>query len=214
MACAQAVQAAVAGCHVSQQAHICQVACSQLSQGCHQLPNASAPTSASHSSSNLNACTGSQQDQSPQQLASGCSSEQSSTEAPANAMPSLNGSKTVHSIHSGQGASRLLAQSAVVSAAAVAASRPGAVAHDMAMPLLECLVKLAMGLPEGRSQEACTVAAAAVVNKWPSGVCNTVYANSIRQQSMQQCRTTVQVPVFATVQTNNMYAKQWSAGPH
>ena len=77
----------------------------------------------------------------------------------------------VHSMHTEQQALRLLAQSAMVSAAAVAALHPATLPHDMAMPVLECLVKLALGLPEGGCQEACMAAAAAVVNKWHPGGC-------------------------------------------
>ena len=89
--------------------------------------------------------------------------------APESGMPTLNSSSTANSLHSEGEVLRLLAQGAVVSAAAVAAVRPNVLPHDRAKPLLECLVKLAMQLPEGRSQEACVVAAAAVINKWPPG---------------------------------------------
>ena len=79
------------------------------------------------------------------------------------------GGSIVHSLHPAQQVLQLLTQSAVVSAAAVTALRPGVLPHDRALPLLKCLVRLAMGLPEGSCREACMVAAAAIVNKWPAG---------------------------------------------
>lgn len=169
-ACAQAVQAAVAGCDLSQQAHICQVACSQLDQSCRQLPHTLVAESASDPPGSSNAITSPQHAGSSRQLATLHANQQfKSMAAPHSAMPTPNSSGVAHSLHSEEGALRLPAQSAVVSAAAVAALRPQVLTQDRAMPLLECLVELAMQLPEGCSREACMVAAAAVVNKWPAG---------------------------------------------
>ena len=95
--------------------------------------------------------------------------DQSTAGLASQSVASMAGSSFVHSLHSAQQVLQLLTQSAVVSAAAVTALRPGVLPHDRALPLLECLVRLAMGLPEGSCQEACMVAAAAVVNKWPAG---------------------------------------------
>ncbi|KAL3149263.1 hypothetical protein ABBQ32_002080 [Trebouxia sp. C0010 RCD-2024] len=170
MACAQAVQAAVAACDASQQLHICQIACTQLHQTCRQLPHASAPNSASHASSSLHPGTGPPQGKPQQPLATSQPSEHvDSIAAQASAMPSSSGHGMEYNMHSAQQVLQLLAQSAMVSAAAVAALCAAVVPHDRAMPLLKCLVKLAMGLPEGSSQHACMIAAAAVVNKWPPG---------------------------------------------
>lgn len=180
MECAQAVQAAVAACDASQQAHICQIACNQLDQSCRQLPHASTPKSASHPSSSLRAGTHSPQGKLQQHVdTSDSTGKFDSTAAQSNAMVSAGGNSMLHSLQSEQQAMQLLAQSAAVSAAAVAALHPAALLPDVGMPLLERLVKLGMALPDGGSQQACMVAAAAVVNKWPPGGCNTACCASL-----------------------------------
>ena len=202
IACAQAVQAAVAGCHPSQQALIYQLASSQLHQNCCQLPHTLVFPAANDPPGSFHPSTGPQQAGSSQQLATLHAREQfESTAAPEDAMSAANSTGIAHSLHSAEEMSRLLAQSAVVSAAAIAALHPDALPHDRAMPLLECLVKLAMQLPQGNSWEACMVAAAAVVNKWPAGgfssvckskitttypdsVCNSVCENSVCENSV------------------------------
>ena len=191
IACAQAVQAAVAGCDLSQEAHICQVACSQLDQTIRQMPHTSVSSAASNRPGSPDASTGPQQAGSSRQLTPLHASKQcESTAAPDNAMLTPHTTGTAHTAHSAEEMPRLLAQSAVVSAAAIAALRPNASPHDRAKPLLESLVNLAMQLPEGSSREACMVAAAAVVNKWPAGGFSSV-CNSTSQQHTpkhaQQC---------------------------
>lgn len=169
IACAQAVQSAVAGCTASQQTHVCQIACNHLDQCCAQLPqHSAAPQPASNSSNSLDACTGLG---SSQQLAMPPANEQldSTAAAQENGMPTPNSSSLANSVQPKDEVLRLLAQGAVVSAAAVVAMHPNVLPQDRAQPVLECLVKLAMQLPEGGSQEACMVAAAAVINKWPPG---------------------------------------------
>ena len=192
IACAQAVQAAVAGCDLSQQAHICQLACSQLDQSCRQLPHALVSLAARDPPGSHDlASTGPQQADSSWQLETLHACEQvESTAASDDATPAPNSTGAAHSLHSAEEMSRLLAQSAVVSAAAVAALCPNALPHDRNVPLLESLAKLAMQLPEGRSREACMVAAAAVVNKWPAGGFSSVCKSKSRQHTpehTQQC---------------------------
>lgn len=203
IACAQAVQSAVAGCDASQQAHICQIACNHLDQYCRQLPqHSAAPQPASNSSNSLDACTGLQENRSSRQLVMPHANEQldSTAAAPENGVPNPNSSSTANRVHSEGEVSRLLAHGAVVSAAAVAAMRPHVLPHDRAKPSLECLVQLAMQLPEGRSQEACMVAAAAIINKWPPG--------GFRRVCIANTYSTVFAHLCATVTYTAIHASQ------
>lgn len=166
------------------------MACNHLEQLCRQLPpHTAASQLAGNSTNSPNACTGLQEPGSARQLTTLHASEQldSTAAAPESGMPTPNSSSVANSVHSKGEVLRLLAQGAVVSAAAVAAMRPNVIAHDRAKPLLECLVKLAMQLPEGRSQEACMVAAAAVINKWsPGGFSRVWTANTLKACFMCQ----------------------------
>ena len=88
---------------------------------------------------------------------------------PPGCVDGVQGSHTLPSLHPAQQASQLLAQSVLVSSAVLAALRPGVLPGDEAKPILECLIRLAAGLTHVSMQEAAMVAAAAGVNKWPTG---------------------------------------------
>ena len=77
----------------------------------------------------------------------------------------------VSDLHTAQQGWQLLAQTCLVSAAALTALRQGVLPSHQAKLMLGCLVKLATPLQHGKARQAAMVAAAAVVNKWPTGVC-------------------------------------------
>ena len=108
---------------------------------------------------------------------------QSHTQSPAQSQPAQNnrhdqGSAvsspsdgvTMSRLHPAQQAIQLVAQSSLVSLAAVAGLRAGVVPQAELQPTLECLIKLAMGVSHGSTQQAAMIAAAALINKWPAGV--------------------------------------------
>ena len=84
-------------------------------------------------------------------------------------MESQPGHDMLWNLHPAQQATQLLAQSGLVSSAAVAGLRPGVLPGGQAKGLLEGLVTLALAAPHADLQQAAMVAAAAVVNKWPTG---------------------------------------------
>ena len=163
--CAEAVQAAVAGCDAAQQDPICQLACSQLTQSCRQLLH---PADSNPPSPVTGSVSAQQNGQLPSPLHARV--QHDNTADPASTSSSSADDNTMCGIHPAQQVSQVLVQSAVVSAAAVAALRPGVLPQDMALPLLDSLLHLAMESPDCSCREACMVAAASVVNKWPAGM--------------------------------------------
>ncbi len=169
--CAQAVQAATAGCNTHQQALICQTACHQLTQCCQQL-HSTAPLDPSYADppshpAQTDDVRNTHDAESIQcQVQGAIESRQVST----NSVDIPSGDGMLPRLHSTQQVTQLLAQSALVSAAAVTALRPGVLPGDQMKPMLDCLIRLAMGVSQNSIQQAAMTAAAALVNKWPAGV--------------------------------------------
>ncbi|DBA97294.1 TPA: mms19 nucleotide excision repair [Trebouxia sp. C0004] len=168
-ACAQAVQAATAGCNIHQQALICQTACQQLTQCCQQLqsttplhPNYADPPSCPAQTDDVMQMHGAESIQC--QVQGALESRKESTTAVD--IPS--GNCTLPRLHSMQQVTQLLAQSGLVSAAAVTALSPGVLPGDQMKPMLDCLIRLAMGTSQNGIQQAAMTAAAALMNKWPA----------------------------------------------
>ncbi len=170
-ACAQAVQAATAGCNTYQQALICQTACQQLTECCQQLqsttpldPSYAKPPSRPAQTNNFMQMHGAESIQC--QVQGSDESRQASTSS----VDTPSGDGALPGLHSTQQVTQLLAQSGLISAAAVTALRPGVLPGDQMKPMLGCLIRLAMGVPQNSIQQAAITAAAALVNKWPAGV--------------------------------------------
>lgn len=173
-ACAQAMQAATAGCNTHQQALICQTACHQLTHCCQQLqstppldPSHADPPSCPPLSAKTDGVTNTHDAESIQYQVQGADeSRQESTSSVD--IPSGDG--MLPRLHSAQQVTQLLAQSGLVSAAAVTALSPGVLPGDQMKPMLDCLIRLAMGTSQNGIQQAAMTAAAALVNKWPAGM--------------------------------------------
>ena len=98
-----------------------------------------------------------------------CQDADRSREGSTNAVEGSIGNDALASLHPARQAVELLAQSGLVSAAALAALKPGVLPPEQLKPMLECLTKLAMEAPHAGMRQAAMVAAAVVVNKWPAG---------------------------------------------
>lgn len=170
-ACAQAVQAATAGCNAHQQALICQTACQQLAQCCQQLQNTT-PLDPSHADppSRPSQIDDVMQTHGAESIQCQMQGADESRQASTTAVDIPSGDDLLPRLHSVQQMTQLLAQSGLVSAAAVAALSPGVLPGDQMKPMLDCLISLAMGMSQNSIQQAAMTAAAALVNKWPAGM--------------------------------------------
>ncbi len=170
-ACAQAVQAATAGCNTRQQALICQTACQQLTQCCRQLPS-TAPLNPSYADppsrpAQTDDVTNTHDAESNQCQVQGANESRKES---TTAVDIPSGDGTLPRLHSTQQVTQLLAQSGLVSAAAVTALSPGVLPAPQMEPMLDCLIRLAMGTSQNGIQQAAMTAAATLVNKWPAGM--------------------------------------------
>jgi len=170
-ACAQAVQAATAGCNTHQQALICQTACQQLTQCCQHLQSTT-PLDPSHADppSHPAQTDDSVQTHDAESIQYQVQGSDESRQVSTSSVDIPSGDGTLPRLHSTQQVTQLLAQSGLVSAAAVTALSSGVLPGDQMKPMLDCLIRLAMGTSQNGIQQAAMTAAAALVNKWPAGV--------------------------------------------
>ncbi|KAA6427990.1 MAG: MMS19 nucleotide excision repair protein [Trebouxia sp. A1-2] len=168
-ACAQAVQVATAGCNTQQQALICQTACQQLTQCCQQLQSIT-PLNLSYADppscpAQTGDVTNTSDAESIQRQVQGANEGR---QASTTAVDIPSGEAMLPRLHPTEQVTQLLAQSGLVSAAAVAALSPGVLPAPQMKPMLDCLIRLAMGVSQNSIQQAAMTAAAALVNKWPA----------------------------------------------
>ena len=171
-ACAQAVQAATAGCNIRQQALICQTACQQLTQCCQQLQSPTSPPDPNHADPHSGPAQTNDfmQTHGAESIQCQVQPANESRQALTTAMDIPSGDSMLPGLHSGQQMSQLLAQSGLVSAAAVTALSPGVLPGPQMKAVLDCLIRLAMGVSQNSIQQAAMTVAAALVNKWPAGM--------------------------------------------
>ncbi|KAL0023064.1 hypothetical protein WJX79_007041 [Trebouxia sp. C0005] len=140
-ACAQAVQVATAGCNTQQQALICQTACQQLTQCCQQLQSIT-PLNLSYA--DPPSCPAQTGD------VTNTSDAESIQRQVQGANEGRQASTTAVDIPSGE------------------AMLPRLHPTEQMKPMLDCLIRLAMGVSQNSIQQAAMTAAAALVNKWPA----------------------------------------------
>lgn len=207
-ACAQAVQVATAGCNTQQQALICQTACQQLTQCCQQLQSIT-PLNLSYADppscpAQTGDVTNTSDAESIQRQVQGANEGR---QASTTAVDIPSGEAMLPRLHPTEQVTQLLAQSGLVSAAAVAALSPGVLPAPQMKPMLDCLIRLAMGVSQNSIQQAAMTAAAALVNKWPAGVlallhdCLLLHNPAFRSYCSDCCET-VMISMSMILQTN------------